>query len=109
MKFGTGSINLSKIPKDKIIKGKDGNSYVNIVIRENKDGAIFYGNTHSIELSQSKEDREAKTPTLYLGNAKDWDTSQGQTRPTAQQDSVPFVGSNDVLTSSSVTTDDLPF
>lgn len=104
MKFGTGSICLSKIPKDKITKGKDGNSYINIVIRENKDGAIYYGNTHSIELAQSKEERSAQEATIYLGNAKDWDSGKSQSQ--SQPKSEPLINAAEVQRSES---DDLPF
>jgi hypothetical protein len=62
------SIDLSKIEKSKIIKGKKG-SYLNITGFVN-DEVDQYGNNVSIIVSQSKEEREVKTPRVYLGNGK---------------------------------------
>ena len=62
------SIDLSKIEKAKIIKGKKG-SYLNITGFVN-DELDQYGNNVAIIVSQSKEEREVKTPRVYLGNGK---------------------------------------
>lgn len=64
----TGSINLSNIPKDKIIEGKKG-KYLPISISIN-DELDQFGNQGPIVVSQSKEDREAKSAKTYLGNIK---------------------------------------
>jgi hypothetical protein len=64
----TGSINLSNIPKDKIIEGKKG-KYLPISISIN-DELDPYGNQGPITVSQSKEEREAKSAKTYLGNIK---------------------------------------
>jgi hypothetical protein len=64
----TGSINLSNIPKDKIIDGKKG-KYLPISISINDDPDQF-GNQGPIVVSQSKEEREAKSAKTYLGNIK---------------------------------------
>jgi hypothetical protein len=61
------SINLEAIPKELIVKGKKG-SYVNLTMFQNDE--TKYGNNASISLSQSIEDREAKSPKVYLGNGK---------------------------------------
>ncbi len=61
------SINLEAIPKELIIKGKKG-SYVNLTLFQNDD--TRYGNNASVSLAQSKEDRDAKNPKVYLGNGK---------------------------------------
>lgn len=60
------SINLSKIPKDKIIDGKKG-KYLNITVSELRT-PDQYGNTHSVYVSQSKEERA--TNKVYLGSGK---------------------------------------
>ena len=64
----TGSINLSNIPKDKIIDGKKG-KYLPISISIN-DELDQFGNQGPIMVSQTKEEREAKTAKTYLGNVK---------------------------------------
>ncbi len=62
------SINLNEIPKDKIIVGKKG-KYLPISITLN-DELDQFGNQGPVIVSQSKEEREAKTPKVYLGNVK---------------------------------------
>ena len=63
-----GSINLSSIPKDKIIEGKKG-KYLPITITIN-DEVDQFGNQGPIIVSQEKEEREAKVDKVYLGNVK---------------------------------------
>lgn len=75
------SICLSDIPKDKIIKSeKNGKSYVSIIIDERK-AADTYGNTHAVYISQSKEEREAKTDRVYVGNGKEYKFNKPQSAP----------------------------
>ena len=62
------SINLAKIPKDKIIDGEKG-KYIPLSIALNDDLDKF-GNNCSITVAQTKEERDAKTPKIYLGNGK---------------------------------------
>ena len=62
------SINLSQIPKDKIIVGKKG-KYLPIAITVNEEPDQF-GNQGPVIVDQSKEEREAKAPKTYLGNVK---------------------------------------
>jgi hypothetical protein len=62
------SINLSSIPKDKIIDGKKG-KYLPITITIN-DEIDNFGNQGPMIVSQSKEEREAKEGKTYLGNVK---------------------------------------
>ena len=61
-----GSINLSTIPKDKIIEGKKG-KYLPITITIN-DEVDNYGQHGPIIVSQSKEERAQKLDKNYLGN-----------------------------------------
>ena len=61
------SLDLSKLPKDKIIKGKKG-QYINITASINDE--TKFGNNVSFFVSQSKEEREGKEPRNYLGNGK---------------------------------------
>ena len=62
------SINLSNIPKDKIIVGKKG-KYIPISISVNDEPDQF-GNQGPVVVDQSKEERDAKAPKTYLGNCR---------------------------------------
>ena len=62
----TGSINLTAIPKDKIIDGKKG-KYLPITITIN-DEVDQYKNQGPIVVSQTKEQRENKENRTFLGN-----------------------------------------
>ena len=62
------NIDLNKIPKDKIYKGKKGN-YLPIVITIN-DELGNYGDSGPIIVEQTKDEREAKVDKVYLGNVK---------------------------------------
>jgi hypothetical protein len=62
------SIDLTKIPKDKIINGKKG-KYLPITITLN-DELDQFGNNGPVVVQQTKEERDAKTEKVYLGNVK---------------------------------------
>ena len=62
------SINLNAIDKSKIIEGKQG-KYLPITITGNDEPDQF-GNQGPVTMDQSKEEREPKTPKVYLGNVK---------------------------------------
>jgi hypothetical protein len=62
------SLNITKFDMSKLIDGKTG-QFLNVTIVIN-DEVDKYGNNASIFQSQSKEEREAKTPKNYLGNGK---------------------------------------
>jgi len=63
------SVNLSKIPKDKITTSKTGEKWINLILWENKDGVDKFGNTHSLTVSKTKEEKDQ--PNVYVGNGKD--------------------------------------
>lgn len=68
--FLNGSICLSDIPKDKIATStKNGKKYLNITIWIN-DTVDQYGNIGSIQVSQTKDERDAKVKKQYIGNFK---------------------------------------
>ena len=95
-----GSINLSKIPKDKIIDGKKG-KYLPISITVN-DELDQFGNQGPIKVAQSKEERDNKVEQVFLGNVNvAWTNNkiekldkQQQSNPVAAQSSenagLPF-------------------
>lgn len=67
----SGSVSLEKLQE--AAKGleqhRNGNTYVPVTIFVNDD-TDDYGNNASVQFSQSKEQREAKEPRTYFGNAK---------------------------------------
>jgi len=67
-KLVTAKIDVTKIPKEAIYIGEKG-KYLSIDIWIN-DEEDNYGNDTSINVSQSKEDREAKVKKVYIGNGK---------------------------------------
>ena len=97
------SIDLNKIPKEKIFVGKKG-KYLPITITINDDLDQF-GNQGPVVVEQTKEERDAKAPKTYLGNVKVvWtngdnvdaaprtDQPQQQAQPAKQEveDDLPF-------------------
>lgn len=62
------SVNLDKLDKTRIIKGKSGN-YYNLTISVN-DETSQYGDNASVFNTQTREEREAKTAKHYVGNGK---------------------------------------
>lgn len=63
------SINLTDLPKEKITLAKNGKKYINLIVAELKQ-ADQYGNTHTVFISQSKEERAAGEKKTYCGNGK---------------------------------------
>lgn len=58
------SIDLSKVDKSKLVDGK----YLNTQIFINDE--TKYGNNVSMAYSQTKDERDAKTPKQYIANGK---------------------------------------
>jgi hypothetical protein len=65
------SICLTDLPQDKITTAKNGKKYINLVV-DTKRETDQYGNTHSVYVSQSKEDRQAKVQKTYVGKGKEY-------------------------------------
>jgi hypothetical protein len=71
------SINLTKIPKDKIIHGKEkmvdgkkvSEKYVNITVTIN-DELDKFENQGNVTIQQSQEERQNKEQKTYLGNGR---------------------------------------
>ena len=99
------SINLSEIPKDKIITGKKG-KYLPITITLN-DELDQFGNNGPVVVQQSKEEREAKAAKVYLGNVKVvW--TNGDNVAVAPREDAPAQAVTVADTGANVK-DDLPF
>ena len=93
------SINLNMIPKDKIIEGAKG-KYLPITITLNDESDQF-GNQGPVVVQQTKEERDAKTEKVYLGNVKVVWTNG---------DNVGVAPKNDPqIAAASEPVDDLPF
>jgi len=97
------SINLTNIHKDKIIEGKKG-KYLPITITVN-DEVDQFGNQGPVIVSQTKEERDAKTEKTYLGNAQVvWTNGQfpsppplyGQTPQAASAQAQSIAPANDL-------------
>jgi hypothetical protein len=67
------SIDVSKIDKDKLYKGKKG-TYLNVALIDTPDNQ--YGNDFMVVQDIPKEDREAGQKGAILGNGKNWDAGQ---------------------------------
>ena len=100
-KMLTGSIDLNKIDKTKIVStDKNGNpfengaKYLNVVVWLN-DETDKYGNNASIQISQSKEEREAGAKAIYIGNLKEPQSrnnepTSARTASVADDNQLPF-------------------
>ena len=101
-------IDLLKIPGARKFTAKDGSLHVAIphpAVYIGEKGAYLdcdmlerretddYGNTHSITLQQTKEDRQAKAPKTYIGNAKT--LTFGNSSAPASQPQKPMVATDD--------------
>lgn len=67
--IATGKLDVTKIPKDKLYVGKKG-TYMAYKIYIDTDEADQFGNHGGLSFNQSKEEREAGEPKIYLGNHK---------------------------------------
>lgn len=69
----TLSVDLTKIDKSKIkeVTRKDGTKalFIDLTVYINSE-ADQYNNIGSVAINQSKEEREARSPKVYIGNAK---------------------------------------
>ncbi len=84
----SGSVNLSKIDKSKLITGKTGDKYLPLSMFIDIDEKDQYDNNGMITQGVSKEDKEAGVKGAILGNTKIfWQTGLDQQ---AQPQSADF-------------------
>jgi len=90
------SICLSDIPKERITTASNGKKYINLVVDKKRE-TDRYGNTHTVYISQSKEEREAKKDKIYVGNGKEYIFNNQQQSASVQEnesqpseDDLPF-------------------
>jgi hypothetical protein len=72
------SICLSDIPKSKIKEAKNGKKYVNIVVAKRKE-VSQYDETHTVFISQDKDERAANVDKIYIGGGKEFTQSASVT------------------------------
>lgn len=60
---------LTDVPKELITEGKNGKKYLKLVLNERKSEGK-YGETHTLQLSQTKEARQAGVKPTYVGSGK---------------------------------------
>lgn len=89
------SICVSDIPKTRIKQAENGKKYINVTIASRRETDQF-GNTHTVFMSQTKEEREAKEARTYIGNGKAVEfkpaspESVAQMPPAEAVDDLPF-------------------
>ena len=99
---------LIDIVKSGLFEGKSG-LYLDVDMRENRDGEDQYGNTHMLVMSPTKEQRMAKEKTPIVGNAKTFvfpDRDMPGSSAPKQRDGRPHT---DVVVKSDDGFDDVPF
>ena len=97
------SIDLNKIPKEKIFVGKKG-KYLPITITLN-DELDQFGNQGPVVVEQTKEERDAKAPKTYLGNVKVVWTDGNNVERAPMDSNQPTAPAS----APAATEDDLPF
>ena len=90
------SICVSDIPKDRIKQAENGKKYMNITVAKRRE-PDQYGNTHTVFMSQTKEERENKDNRIYIGQGKGIDFHSApvtvesvEAMPPVQDDDLPF-------------------
>lgn len=85
------SICLSDIPKELVKKADNKKMYISLVVDKRREPDKF-GNTHTVYISQSKEEREARKDKIYVGSGKEYIFNKNNPEPQAQNvdDDLPF-------------------
>lgn len=66
----TIGIDLTKVDKSTIVES-NGKKFLNLVVTKRRE-PDQYGNTHTVYIQQSKEERQAKAPKQYVGSGKEY-------------------------------------
>lgn len=87
------SIDLNKLDKSRIVEGKNGAKYYNFTINVN-DEKDQYGNDASVTISQTAEERQAKSQRTFVGNGRVvWSNNsrqQSNSQPKEEIDDFPM-------------------
>jgi hypothetical protein len=89
------SVCLTDIPKDKIKEAANGKKYINLCLSERREKGK-YDETHTLFVSQTKEERAANNSVVYVGHGTEY---APKPVTSADIDNAPVAGN----------TDDLPF
>jgi len=88
------SMRVDALPKEKFVSGKDGKVYYNFTVSVNDEPNQF-GQNVSLTDSQTKEEREAKKPKVYLGNGNVvWTNGEIKTAPKKEKATAGEVNSD---------------
>lgn len=91
------SICLSDIPKELIKMADNKKKYISLVVDKRREPDKF-GNTHTVYINQTKEEREAKEAKIYVGNGKEYIFNNQQSTPqNLTQSSIPPIDDGDDL------------
>ena len=82
---------LSDIPQSARTTGKNGKIYTKIVADERKE-VDTYGNTHSVYMNQSKEERAAKEKKTFIGSGKEFIFNGGSKNDASAGDLTDALG-----------------
>ena len=94
MSLITISLCVSDIPKDKIKQADNGKKYLNLCVSKRREIGQF-GETHTVFISNTKEEREANAPTIYVGSGKEYAPPQPVTAENI--DAMPVAETSDGL------------
>ena len=90
------SICLSDIPKEKIQTAKNGKKYLPLT-NDKKRQLDTYGQTHTVYINQSKEEREAKAEKVYIGKGKEFKFNKKKKKEPAKKTSDLGINASDDL------------
>jgi hypothetical protein len=107
MRIISGSMDVTKIDKTKLIEGKNGAKYLNFDIIVN-DEPDQYGKDVALTLSQTKDERTAKAKKVYIGNGKTVWKKEADDKPKYEKEEIKI---NETIRGGITTPDDdsLPF
>ena len=94
------NICLSDIDKTKIFTAKNGKKYLSVVVTDRKEVDQF-GNDLVVYVSQSKDERDSKSPKNYIGTGKTYGEKPTTAQPKEAQQPQPQPQDEE--------TEDLPF
>lgn len=98
--FISVSVCVTDIPKSAIKVADNGKKYINIVVASRQNEGK-YGETHTVYMSQSKEEREAKMEKCYIGSGKAYQPKAASPVTTESIEQMPVISEEEAS--------DLPF
>lgn len=98
--FISVGICVTDIPKSAIKVADNGKKYINIVVASRQNEGK-YGETHTVYMSQSKEEREAKMEKCYIGSGKAYQPKAASPVTTESIEQMPAISEEEAS--------DLPF